>query len=65
MFREVSGNVFALSNTPRAEMLSWHTHVRKVNKSVREQNKSNKITCFTSYYIINTLWFLSLLLLLS
>ena len=42
MFRKVSGHVFALSNTPRAEMLSWHTHVRKVNKAVREEkNKSN------------------------
>ena len=41
MFRKVSGNVFALSNSPSAEMLSWYTHVRKVNKVVKKQNKCN------------------------
>ena len=41
MYRKVSGHVLRLSKGTRSELLSWHTHVRNVNKACREQNKSS------------------------
>ena len=33
MYRKVSGHVLRLSKGTRSELLSWHTHVRNVNKA--------------------------------
>ena len=38
MYRKVAGHVLSLSNSPRAELLSWHSHVRNVSKSKKKTN---------------------------
>ena len=40
MYRKCSGDVLKLSNNKRAELFSWHTHVRNVNRAMKSANNS-------------------------
>jgi len=35
MYRRVAGSVLCLSNNPRSETFSWHTHVRNVSREIK------------------------------
>ena len=43
MYRSVAGDVLSLSNNPRSETFSWHTHVRNVSRELKRR-KSNDCT---------------------
>ena len=40
MYQEGSGHILGLTNNPRSECFSWHTHVCHVNKDIRKQRSS-------------------------
>ena len=41
MYRSVAGDILSLSNNPRSETFSWHTHVRNVNKEIKRRKNDS------------------------
>ena len=47
MYRKISSQVLRLSNNKRCELISWHTHVRNVNKELKRiRNVTSNKTIF-------------------